>query len=66
VAVPIAGDDPDAKRIVSELIEAVGFDAVDVGGLVEGRHLQPGSRVFGQALPAAEVRRRLWVGAQGR
>ena len=35
-ALPIAGDDPDAKRIVTEVLEKLGFDVVDAGPLAEG------------------------------
>lgn len=35
-ALPFAGDDPDAKRIVSKLLEDLGFDVVDAGPLAEG------------------------------
>lgn len=56
VAVPIAGDDAEAKRMVMSLIESLGFDVVDVGALSEGRRVQPGSAVFGKALSADDVR----------
>ncbi len=35
VALPVSGDDPAAKAIVMGLVEAIGFDAVDNGPLVE-------------------------------
>jgi NADPH-dependent F420 reductase len=43
VTVPIAGDDPDAKAVVAELAEAIGFEPLDVGPLryahvLEGLH----------------------------
>ncbi|GAB1821558.1 NADPH-dependent F420 reductase [Herbidospora sp. RD11066] len=38
-ALPIAGDDTAAKKIVTDLIDSFGFDVVDVGPLSEGwRH----------------------------
>jgi 8-hydroxy-5-deazaflavin:NADPH oxidoreductase len=43
----VAGDDGAAKAVVSGLIEAVGFTAVDTGGLADGsRRQQPGSPVY--------------------
>src|ERR1035438_6107549 len=42
-ALPIAGDDAGAKRVVTTLIEEFGFDVVDAGGLAEGRRFEPGS-----------------------
>jgi 8-hydroxy-5-deazaflavin:NADPH oxidoreductase len=35
-ALPIAGDDGDAKRVVAGLIDEWGFDVVDAGRLAEG------------------------------
>jgi predicted dinucleotide-binding enzyme len=40
-AIPIAGDDDQAKRAVSDFIEQIGFDTVDVGPLVNGRKIDP-------------------------
>ena len=34
------GDDPEAKGRVAELIEECGFEALDVGGLVQALHLE--------------------------
>ena len=39
-ALPIAGDDADAKKTVAELIEQFGFDVVDAGPLSEGWRFQ--------------------------
>jgi 8-hydroxy-5-deazaflavin:NADPH oxidoreductase len=39
-ALPIAGDDPEAKKVVADLIEEFGFDVVDAGALAEGRRFQ--------------------------
>jgi len=35
------GDDADGKRIVRQLVEDVGFEAVDAGGLTAARLLEP-------------------------
>lgn len=37
----MVGDDADGKRIVRELVEDVGFDAIDAGGLANARLLEP-------------------------
>jgi len=43
---PISGDDENAKRTATELIDQIGFDAVDAGDLAQGgRKQQPGTRV---------------------
>ena len=36
-----AGDEPKAKDTVKALIDSVGFDAVDAGGLKNARYLEP-------------------------
>ena len=43
LAVPVAGDDADAKRIVIDLIDQIGFTGVDAGSLAESRRQQPGT-----------------------
>ncbi|MGV1754957.1 NADPH-dependent F420 reductase [Agrobacterium sp. CG674] len=45
-ALPIAGDDQTAKRIVSELFEEIGFDVVDAGPLKEGYRFQPDTPAY--------------------
>ena len=57
LALFIAGDDPDAKAVVSQLIEEIGFAAVDTGSLREGGRLQqPGSPIYVRPLTAAQAR----------
>jgi 8-hydroxy-5-deazaflavin:NADPH oxidoreductase len=46
-ALPIAGDDAEAKAETTALLDTLGFDAVDVGSLAEGWRLQPGTPVYG-------------------
>jgi hypothetical protein len=43
LALPVAGDDPDTKKIVLQLVEELGFDAIDAGGLDESWRQQPGT-----------------------
>lgn len=59
IALPIAGDDAAAKDIVLRLIDELGFDGVDAGGLDESWRQQPGTPVYGADLDAAGVRRAL-------
>jgi predicted dinucleotide-binding enzyme len=47
MAVPVAGDDEDAKRVVRALIDDLGFDTVDAGGLDDSWRQQPGTPVYG-------------------
>ena len=59
IALPVAGDDPNAKAVVSRLIDELGFDTVDAGGLDDSWRQQPGTPVYGADLPADAARRAL-------
>ena len=59
IALPVAGDDPVAKAIVLQLIDQLGFDAVDAGGLDDSWRQQPGTSVYTTDLDAAGVRHAL-------
>ena len=50
--VPIAGDDPKAVALASDLIKQVGFEPVLVGGLAMGKYLVPGTPLAGVHTPA--------------
>jgi predicted dinucleotide-binding enzyme len=57
LGIPISGDVLGAKRTVAELINQIGFDAVDAGTLAEGgRKHQPGALAYTQGLPTEELR----------
>lgn len=58
-ALPVAGDDPDAKQVVTRLLDELGFDAVDAGGLDDSWRQQPGTPVYGTRADSAEIRRLL-------
>lgn len=45
-AMPIAGDDPQAKAIAAALYDEFGFDAVDVGPLAEGWRFERGTPTY--------------------
>ncbi|MEV6680110.1 NAD(P)-binding domain-containing protein [Streptomyces erythrochromogenes] len=47
IALPVAGDDEAAKKAVRDLIEELGFDTVDSGGLDDSWRQQPDSPVYG-------------------
>jgi predicted dinucleotide-binding enzyme len=50
-----AGNDRSAVAAVLQLIDTLGFDAVDAGSLEAGRALQPGGLVFGAGHSAKEL-----------
>lgn len=63
-AIFIAGDDSQAKEIVSRLIEEIGFAAVDTGFLHDGgKTQQPGTAIYNKELTAAEAAKALKAGA---
>jgi 8-hydroxy-5-deazaflavin:NADPH oxidoreductase len=53
-AVGVAGDDPAALHLVSEIVERIGFDAVPLDSLRAGRSLEAGGPVFGASLGRAD------------
>jgi predicted dinucleotide-binding enzyme len=59
IALPIAGDDPAGKQIVSDLVDQLGFDPVDAGPLSESWRQQPGTPVYGSDLDAEAAKRAL-------
>ncbi len=59
IALPVAGDDKEAKETVMRLVNELGFDAVDAGGLDESWRQQPGTPVYGTDFDADGVRRAL-------
>jgi predicted dinucleotide-binding enzyme len=60
LAIPVASDDPAAKRVVMDLIDEIGFDPIDNGGLIDGgRKQQPGSPIYNQPLTAKELKEKL-------
>lgn len=59
IALPVAGDDAGAKQVVIRLLDDLGFDGVDAGGLDESWRQQPGTPVYATDLDAAGVRHAL-------
>lgn len=46
-ALPISGNDEKAKAQVTEFLDSIGYDAVDVGPLAESWRQEPGSPCYG-------------------
>ncbi|MFF7964987.1 NADPH-dependent F420 reductase [Streptomyces sp. NPDC007903] len=59
LALPVAGDDEAAKRTVRALIEELGFDTVDAGGITDSWRQQPGTPVYGLRAGLEAVRKAL-------
>jgi predicted dinucleotide-binding enzyme len=59
IALPVAGDGSAAKAVVLRLIDELGFDGVDAGGLDESWRQQPDTPVYATDLDANGVQRAL-------
>ena len=59
IALPVAGDDADAKAVVIDLLDQLGFDGVDAGGLKDSWRQQPGTPVYGADADVEGVTRAL-------
>ena len=59
IAVPVAGDDQRAKQVVMRLVDELGFDPIDDGGLDNSWRQQPGTPVYDIDRDAAGVKRAL-------
>ena len=54
---PIAGDSSNAKAVVTEVLDSIGYDVVDSGALAEGWRQQPGAPVYATPYGAFEEER---------
>jgi hypothetical protein len=59
LAIPIAGDDPEAVQVAAGLVRDAGFDPVVVGKLADARRFQRGAPGYGQPVTAAELKQKL-------
>jgi predicted dinucleotide-binding enzyme len=58
-ALAIAGNDAEAKRVVTQLIDQFGFDVVDIGPLSDSWRIQRDTPGYGPRRTAEELRRDL-------
>ena len=63
-ALPVAGDDAEAKDRVVALLDQFGYDVVDAGPLAEGWRFQPDTPAYGQRLEADTLREALAAAAR--
>ncbi|MFJ3640274.1 NADPH-dependent F420 reductase [Streptomyces sp. NPDC090108] len=47
--IPVSGDDPAAKKEVADLLDLLGFDAVDLGSLAESWRSEPNTPLYASA-----------------
>lgn len=58
-ALPVAGDEPAARQKVMRLVDELGFDPVDAGGLAESWRQQPGTPAYVADLDALRLKEAL-------
>jgi 8-hydroxy-5-deazaflavin:NADPH oxidoreductase len=56
VALPVAGDDTAAKQVVMRVVDELGFDAIDDGGIDDSWRQQPGTPCYLADLDADRLR----------
>ena len=61
LAIPIAGDDPDAVQVAAGLVRDAGFEPVLVGKLADARLFQHGAAGYGLAVTAVEFKHKLSI-----
>lgn len=66
VALPVAGDSPEALEKVLHLVDLLGFDPVDAGKLADSWRQQPGTPVYVADLDAPQLQEALAAAEQDR
>lgn len=59
IALPVAGDSPDARAKVLRLVDELGFDPVDAGSIGESWRQQPGTPCYANDLEAPRLKEAL-------
>lgn len=65
VAIPVAGDPPDARAMVLRLVDELGFDPVDAGSIEESWRQQPGTPCYTKDLEAPRLKEALAAADRG-
>jgi predicted dinucleotide-binding enzyme len=66
IALPVAGDPPEARRKVMRLVDELGFDPVEAGGLEDSWRQQPGTPCYAADLDAVRLKQALAAAERGR
>jgi predicted dinucleotide-binding enzyme len=59
IAIPMAGDDPEALKVASALVRDAGFEPVILGSLQRSKVFEQGGPLYGAQMSAQEMRERL-------
>lgn len=66
VAISIAGDNQEHKKVVAQLVDITGFDTVDAGSLAESWRQQPGTPAYCTELNETELKEALTKAEKGK
>lgn len=66
VAISIAGDNQEHKKVVAQIVDITGFDTVDGGSLAESWRQQPGTPAYCTELNEAELKQALANAEKGK
>lgn len=66
VCLSVAGDDARGKQTVLALLDALGFDGIDAGGLADSWRQQPGTPAYCKDLDAAALKAALAQAEKGK
>jgi 8-hydroxy-5-deazaflavin:NADPH oxidoreductase len=66
IALPVAGEPPSARAKVSQLIDELGFDAVDAGSLEDSWRQQPGTPCYTKDLDMPRLKEALAAAQRNR
>ena len=59
IAIPMAGDDPEALKVASGLVRDAGFEPVILGSLQRSKLFEQGGPLYGAEMSAEQMRERL-------
>ena len=58
IAIAVSGDNVKTKDVVFKLVDALGFDAFDIGPIAQSWKQQPGSSIYCRDINIAELKKR--------
>jgi hypothetical protein len=58
IAIAVSGDNPKSKEVVFKLVDGLGFDAFDIGPIVQSWKQQPGSSIYCRDIRLGELEKR--------
>jgi predicted dinucleotide-binding enzyme len=61
IALPVSGDNTNAKEVVCQLVDELGFDSFDMGAIAQSWKQQPGSSIYCRDIQLDELKKRVEV-----